>query len=450
MKAQRLQSLLNLLFFCETSIPLLGLQFQPGQVAMKADPRILQTETAQKIFGGVDFLQCGHIDRSSGGDARGEAGALRFGCHLQIQMGRYFADILLAELKRHIRRHNFRSAQRLKPWAVAFQIGDVCAVQNMRGAARRRKLAEPLVQFLLAKKTAVVGVRAIVRIVIFMSLNEVVLHIVLAAKFLNEEAILRRDGGRIAGHRHRIFPPQRAARHHGQQCRIDTAGKPNNHSSQRADKIFQTKESFHKIVDTFCNLPNLARRLQGERVKGGSMRTHFLRWQSLLAEGKSLAQLSDYLSRQLRPDSSRNFSGGTEWEYDERVWYRNVLPSLGDGGGAALQNRLHHFVVEVRAFLRDMRALKKTASGCPQEHRAGQILYDAREISQGWDLAWRYFIRDYEKIRQAFSKADLECEGSECGEVDEISLPFLPELNPYWSMAACELTTRPIFDDGSQ
>lgn len=176
------------------------------------------------------------------------------------------------------------------------------------------------------------------------------------------------------------------------------------------------------------------------------MRTHFLRWQLLLAEGKTLAQLSDYLSQQLRPNSSRNFSGGPEWEYDERAWYRHVLPSIGGTQGTALKNRLHSFVVEVRAFLRDMKALKKTASACPSEHRAGQILYDAEEISQGWDFSWRFFLRDYEKIRRTFSKADLECEGSDCGETDEISLPFIPELQPYASMAACESATRPIFD----
>lgn len=180
------------------------------------------------------------------------------------------------------------------------------------------------------------------------------------------------------------------------------------------------------------------------------IKTNSIRWQLLFVEGKDLAQLAHRLTEELRPNQSKNIFGSPEWEYNSREWYRNVLPAINGAPGIVLQNRLQHFAVEVRSFLKDMQALRDKATACPVNYKEGQIFYDGWAISKSWDYSWKVFLDDYETIRKTFSKADLECEDADCGDFDEISLPYLPVLQPYWSEAACETNTVSIFDDGSR
>lgn len=177
------------------------------------------------------------------------------------------------------------------------------------------------------------------------------------------------------------------------------------------------------------------------------MKTNYGRWQLLFIEGKMLAHLTRHLTKELRPKTSMNMRGSTEWEYDSRTWYRHVLPAIQEATPMALGRRLSHFAVEVKAFLRDMRALKENSALCPHENPAGQILYDEEAFFDGWKNSWRLFLGDYEVIRGNLSHADLECEENDCGGDDEIRLPFLPILRSHWSPDACEKRTLSLYDE---
>lgn len=166
--------------------------------------------------------------------------------------------------------------------------------------------------------------------------------------------------------------------------------------------------------------------------------------QKLFEEAKDLADVASTLTKTFRPDRSMNFSGKIEWEYEARRWHRSVLPLIGEAPGVAFQMRLARFVVEAKAFLRNIQALRLKPTACYEDQaRLHQVLYDDYKIPSVWEESWALFLEDYEKIRNAFDGADLECEGIDCGAVDEISLPGIPALRRYWSESACEKVSWP-------
>lgn len=161
--------------------------------------------------------------------------------------------------------------------------------------------------------------------------------------------------------------------------------------------------------------------------------------QPLFEEAKALAAIATTLTDDFRPERSSNFSGKTEWEYEARRWHRGVLPLIGGAPGVAFQMRVAHFVVEAKAFLRNIQALRFHPTAChDDEAQLHQILYDDHTIPFGWENSWNIFLEDYETVRKAFDGADLECEDSDCGPVDEIAMPGIPILRPYWSADACK------------
>lgn len=180
--------------------------------------------------------------------------------------------------------------------------------------------------------------------------------------------------------------------------------------------------------------------------KGGFMGINQARWIQVFNEAQGLAEIANQLTKELRHERSKNIWGRPEWEYEDRVWFRKVLPMIGGAPGIAFQTRLARFAVEARSFLADMKALKQTPRYC--ETRGGDyIFYDDAKIPSSWGVSWQLFLVHYEMTRKALSKADLECASDDCDPIDEVTLPFLPEIVPYWSGVVCPRKTRSIFDD---
>lgn len=166
--------------------------------------------------------------------------------------------------------------------------------------------------------------------------------------------------------------------------------------------------------------------------------------EALFHEASVLAEMARELTEDWRPHRSQNILGKAEWEYESRSWYRNVLPLVGGTDGAALKQRLSRFVVETRAFLKDMQALKEAPMHCQvPENRA--LLYEGEKMFNAWEISWQIFLVQYEAIRQAFDRTDLECEDEFCGKPDEIAMPVIPALYP-WPGPICPPRTASIFD----
>ena len=194
---------------------------------MMPNSHIAKTEVAQNIFGVLDHPQFLGCHRFAGGDARTQAGHLRFVCRGQSHLRRQLANLRLRQADFFHRRAHLEFRRRLRAGPEIPDVAGIFAVTNHREIFRARDGREFLEQLVLAKITTVERIGEVAGIVKLRRLHHADGKMKLLAKLQGLREFAARQAGGIGDDGQRAFA-QLLMRHAREEHGIHPAGVGDN------------------------------------------------------------------------------------------------------------------------------------------------------------------------------------------------------------------------------